>query len=56
MNTYLLYCRYQMMRGGLTSAAHAQEVTLVRTALADLHEPHWNEYLAAWPAGAAVER
>jgi predicted PolB exonuclease-like 3'-5' exonuclease len=52
MNTYLLYCRYQLMRGGLTPAEHAQEVAMVRTALAELHEPHWDEYLAAWPGAA----
>jgi hypothetical protein len=50
MNTYLLYCRYQLMRGGLTSAEHAQEVAMVRGELAAQDEPHWREYLAAWPA------
>ena len=52
MNTYLLYCRYQLMRGGLTPTEHAQEVSMVRAVLADLHEPHWDEYLAAWPQHA----
>jgi predicted PolB exonuclease-like 3'-5' exonuclease len=55
MNTYLLYCRYQLMRGGLTPAEHAQEVAMVRTVLADLREPHWDEYLAAWPQPAAAD-
>jgi predicted PolB exonuclease-like 3'-5' exonuclease len=49
MNTYLLYCRYQLMRGGLTTAEHEQEMALVRETLAQLDEPHWHEYLAAWP-------
>ena len=35
MNTYLLYCRYQLMRGGLTSEEHAQEVAMVRATLAE---------------------
>jgi 3'-5' exonuclease len=48
MNTYLLYCRYQLMRGGLTPAEHAQEVALVRSTLAGIDEPHWREYLATW--------
>ena len=50
MNTYLLYCRFQKMRGGLTEAEYAQEVDAVRSTLHDLsaHEPHWAEYLAAW--------
>jgi predicted PolB exonuclease-like 3'-5' exonuclease len=53
MNTYLLYCRYQLMRGGLTPAEHAQEAVLVRSTLAAIDEPHWREYLAAWPAERA---
>jgi 3'-5' exonuclease len=52
MNTYLLYCRYQVMRGGLTPSEHAHEVAMVRTALAELREPHWDEYLAVWPPAA----
>lgn len=50
MNTYLLYCRYQLMRGGFTEAEYAQEMTLVRGTLAASDEPHWKEYVAAWPA------
>jgi 3'-5' exonuclease len=53
MNTYLLYCRYQQMRGGLTPAEHAAEMRLVRAALAAIDEPHWAEYLAAWPTPAS---
>jgi predicted PolB exonuclease-like 3'-5' exonuclease len=49
MNTYLLYCRYQQMRGGLTPEEHVQEVALVRATLAADEQPHWREYLAAWP-------
>jgi predicted PolB exonuclease-like 3'-5' exonuclease len=49
MNTYLLYCRYQQMRGGLTVSEHAAEVQLVRAALGAIDEPHWAEYLTAWP-------
>jgi predicted PolB exonuclease-like 3'-5' exonuclease len=49
MNTYLLYCRYQLMRGGLTSEEHAQEIAMVRATLSANDEPHWAEYLAAWP-------
>ncbi len=50
MNTYLVYCRFQKMRGGLTEAEYDQEMELVKAALGNLAtaEPHWNEYLAAW--------
>ncbi len=50
MNTYLLYCRFQKMRGGLTEPEYEQEIALVKDALGNLAaaEPHWQEYLAAW--------
>lgn len=50
VNTYLLYCRFRLLRGSLTRAAYDEEVALVRGALAAQPEPHWKEYLAAWPA------
>ena len=50
MNTYLLYCRFQKMRGGFTEAEYEQEIAFVKETLAGLApgEPHWQEYLAAW--------
>lgn len=50
MNTYLVYCRFQKMRGGFNEAEYEQEVALVKHSLAELApaEPHWQEYLAAW--------
>jgi predicted PolB exonuclease-like 3'-5' exonuclease len=48
LNTYLLYTRFQLMRGGLTPEEHAQELDLVRQTLAAVPEPHWAEFLAAW--------
>jgi hypothetical protein len=50
MNTYLLYCRFQKMRGGLTEAEYEQEIVLVKQTLGNLApmEPHWNEYLQSW--------
>jgi predicted PolB exonuclease-like 3'-5' exonuclease len=50
MNTYLVYCRFQKMRGGLTEAEYGQEIAMVKETLGNLapNESHWNEYLAAW--------
>ncbi len=48
MNTWLLYCRFQKMRGGFTEAEHEGEMALARESLAAIDEPHWTEYLAAW--------
>ena len=49
LNTYLLYCRFQKMRGGFSEAEHEREMGFVRECLAAIDEPHWREYLAAWP-------
>jgi predicted PolB exonuclease-like 3'-5' exonuclease len=50
MNTYLLYCRFQKMRCGLTESEYDQEIAMVKGTLANLAagEPHWDEYLRAW--------
>ncbi|MDP3888341.1 3'-5' exonuclease [Hydrogenophaga sp.] len=50
MNTYLVYCRFQKMRGGLTEAEYEQEIGYVKKALGKLAptESHWDEYLRAW--------
>jgi len=48
MNTWLLYCRFQKMRGGFTEAEHEREVGLARQTLMAIDEPHWTEYLQAW--------
>ncbi len=50
MNTYLLYCRFQKMRGGFTEAEYEQEIGFVQqNLLAQAHQaPHWQEFLQAW--------
>lgn len=50
MNTYLLYCRFQKMRGGFTEGEYEQEIAFAKETLAGLapSEPHWREYLDAW--------
>jgi hypothetical protein len=48
MNTYLVYCRFQMMRGGFTEAEYEREVAYVKETLSGSAEPHWQEYMAAW--------
>jgi 3'-5' exonuclease len=49
VNTYLVYLRFQQMRGHLTPTAHAAEVAVVRDQLTALDAPHWREFMAAWP-------
>ncbi len=50
MNTYLVYCRFQKMRGGFTEAEYEQEIAMVKETLGHLaaQESHWDEYLRAW--------
>jgi predicted PolB exonuclease-like 3'-5' exonuclease len=46
VNTYLVYLRFQLMRGAITADEHAVEVAWVREQLAALDKPHWQEFLA----------
>lgn len=48
MNIYLVFTRFQMMRGLLSREAYQQECDLVRAELHKLNQPHFNAYLAAW--------
>jgi predicted PolB exonuclease-like 3'-5' exonuclease len=50
MNTYLLWCRFEKMRGRFDETGYRREIGLARDAVAAIGEPHWAEYLAAWPA------
>jgi predicted PolB exonuclease-like 3'-5' exonuclease len=50
LNTYLLYLRFQHMRGTISAAQYAAEVLLAREKIAAANEPHWREYIAAWDA------
>jgi hypothetical protein len=52
MNTYLLWCRFEKMRGRLDETGYLHELALARDTLAAIGEPHWAEYLAAWPGQA----
>jgi predicted PolB exonuclease-like 3'-5' exonuclease len=55
MNTYLLWCRFEKMRGRLDQAGYEREIALARDTVAGLGESHWLEYLAAWPVEAAAQ-
>jgi predicted PolB exonuclease-like 3'-5' exonuclease len=47
-NTYVLYQRFQMIRGTLTADAYAKEVEVLRSWLASQDASHWKEFAAAW--------
>ena len=48
VNTYLLYLRFQRMRGVLEDAQYRSECEIVRTTLTKSTEPHWKGFLARW--------
>lgn len=48
MNTWLVYLRWQLLRGRLTREQHAAELARVREFLAAAAAPHWKKFLTAW--------
>lgn len=52
LNTWLVYLRFELLRGHLSREQHADEVERVRALLAASREPHHAEFLRAWVAPA----
>jgi len=52
VNTYLVWLRFQLMRGRLDATGYGAEIARVRAALAEADGAHWAEFLAAWPDAA----
>ena len=50
VNTYLVFLRFQLMRGVLSPQGHAKEIEFVTTSLKEQKQAHWKEFLAGWPA------
>jgi predicted PolB exonuclease-like 3'-5' exonuclease len=50
VNTYLMYCRYQLFRGAFSPEEYAMEVDFVKKELAieAVSAKHWSEYLAGF--------
>lgn len=47
-NTYLVFLRFQLMRGALDERQYAAECGLVRDTLAKSGATHWREFLDSW--------
>jgi len=47
-NTYLLYLRFQLLRGVLSAKQYQSERSLARAHLERQTEPHWREFLKRW--------
>jgi predicted PolB exonuclease-like 3'-5' exonuclease len=48
MNTYLLYLRFQVLRGAMQKTQYDREAALVRATLEKNPAAHWREFLAGW--------
>jgi len=49
LNTFLIYLRFELLRGHLNAAEHAYEVARVRKVLGESTAEHFKEFAAAWP-------
>jgi predicted PolB exonuclease-like 3'-5' exonuclease len=52
LNTWLVYLRFEQLRGRLSREQHADELARVGSWLAASKEPHFAEFLHAWQGGA----
>ena len=52
LNTWLIYLRFEQLRGHLSREQHTDELARVRSYLSASKEPHFAEFLRAWQAGA----
>ena len=48
VNTYLVYLRFQLMRGAFDEKRYLDECEMVRSTLQQSSSSHWREFLAAW--------
>ncbi len=48
LNTYLIYLRWELIRGNLDAGAFRSECALVRAELEREGKPHWQRFLQAW--------
>ena len=51
LNTYLVYLRFEFMRGNLDETELNAELDLVRSTIAESGAAHFQEFLDAWAAG-----
>lgn len=50
LNTWLVYLRFERMRGRLSAQREEEEIDRVRQLLEDADEPHFAQFLAMWDA------
>ena len=53
LNTYLIYLRWEMVRGNLTADGFEKECARTRALLEESEEPHLGEFLEAWNSASS---
>jgi predicted PolB exonuclease-like 3'-5' exonuclease len=48
VNTYLVWLRFQQMRGVLSPEEYAADIAFIRQQIGEMKQPHWQKFLAAW--------
>ncbi len=48
LNTYLVFLRFQLLRGKITEERLNEEYALIKTALKQINQPHFSEFLNHW--------
>lgn len=48
INTYLVYLRFQWMRGQISESNYADELNLLKSTLAESEQAHFHQFLEAW--------
>lgn len=48
LNTFLIYLRFELMRGRMSRARYEEECRLLRDYLTREEQPHFSEFLGAW--------
>ncbi len=56
LNTYLVYLRFELLRGKLTNDNYLHECQIVRDLLQSENKPHLLEFLQAWPNATTLNK
>ena len=48
LNTYLVYLRFELIRGNLDQVGYDREILRARDYLKSENKPHWRAFLEAW--------
>ncbi|NKB78124.1 MAG: 3'-5' exonuclease [Gammaproteobacteria bacterium] len=55
LNTYLVFLRWELVRGNLNQQSYDQECRLVRTWLTEANQGHFNQFLEEWQYVSEVD-